>query len=268
MMLEEHEAKSEHRFETLKGLIHDKGEKMSKVENIFKTAGHGGDFGLGGGGLGLAAGGVGGLVLGALLNRGGLFGDGNGSETRLQDAVENVAVLTKLADIEAAIPQSALQVENSILSQTNELAGQISAQTLQLSSGLSNVKDAIVAQGAANLAATNQVNQNVLLSQSAVLQAICNSTNTIVSKIDANTIANLQAELAEVRSTGRSRDVEVNVTQNVNQQQAQLQTQNQIQALLAGVNTLIGNHQNLQQGIINLGTMTGNSQSAAQTRVN
>lgn len=255
-----------------------------KVENIFK-GGHGdgglaalapaavaamsGHSGLGGG-TALAAGAAG-LVLGRVLNgnNGWLGNGGDGSGSAVNQLTLDM-LQGEIGDIKAAVPQTALQIENAILSQTNELAGQINGQTNILVSGLSNVKDTVVAQGATNLAATNQVNQNVLLSKSDVLQAISNSTTAIISKIDANTIANLQAELSEARHTGRSREVEVNVTQNVNQQQTQLQTQTQIQALLAGVNTLIGNHQNLQQGIINLGTMTGHAgqQTAAQTRVN
>lgn len=213
--------------------------------------------GLGGIGGGLLGGILGGALLGG--RRGGLFGgdcDNSGAETRIEDNAGRLAVLSKLGSIEAAIPLAQAQNETA-------LANAVQGLTLQNSA----LRESVTSTGLTNLQATNVVNQNVLESKAAILQAICQSTNEITSKIDAGTIANLQAELAEVRGSHRALGTEVNVTQNVNQQQAQLQAQAQFAALNNAIQCLVQGHQDVRQGIINLGTMVGNAQTAANTKV-
>lgn len=83
-----------------------------------------------------------------------------------------------------------------------------------------------------------------------------------------------QNEIIELRNDGRGRDrareTEINVTQNVNQAQAQVQQQQQFQTINDRIAQLLASHQYLQQGIVNLGTMSGaaGQQTAANTRVN
>lgn len=237
------------------------------IHNILKPHGGFGDgMGLGGLGGGL----LGGILAAALFGgrRGGIFGGGDcdgavvrngGGETRIEDTVFNTAVLTKLGTIEAAIPYNEAQLQLAISNQTNALQQQGNANTAALTLAVGGVKDTV--QNVATLllqAGSNNTEK--------ILAAIC----ALSSKIDANTIANLQAELAEVKSVGRSREVEVNVSQNVNQQQAQLQAQAQFGTLRERLDAIIAEHQRTQQGIVNLGTMVGNTQSAANTatRVN
>ena len=279
-LLKAHEKHSAERAAHLESVIQKlKGISMSEgmtdkvdVHNIFKGMG-GGDGGApwaailpalaqnrhdGFGGLGGIGGGVlGGALAGLLFRRGGLGGDSEGgTETRINDTVFNTAVLGKLGAIEAAIPYNEAQVQLALAATQTALTAQATTNANASAIAVGNVKDAV--QSAALIAQQNAAN---------ILQAIANSTNTIVAKIDGNTIANLQAELAESRGSSRSREVEVNVSQNVNQQQAQIQSQAQIAGLLSAINRLCDNHQNLQQGMINLGTMVGNTQTAANTRV-
>jgi hypothetical protein len=142
-----------------------------------------------------------------------------------------------LGSIQAAIPLAQANLETSIQQQTTQAAV-----------GLANVKDAV---------------QN---GTTILLQAV----NGIGNKIDASTIATLQAEVAEARAEARGRGTEVTVTQNVTQAQQQNQLQVQLQNVLGLVQSLAGDLQAVKQGqvIFNSGLMAGSgTQSAANTRV-
>lgn len=238
--------------------VHVHNHGSDPMASVMAAMGHkhdGGGF-MGAGGL------LGGLLIGALLGKGGrgLLGGGDsdgGGETRIQDTIFNTQAMAKLGAIEASIPYNEAQVQLALNAVQNALQGQATTNFNATTLATSGVKDAI--QTSALLAQGN-ANQ--------ILQAIAASTNTIISKIDGNTIANLQAELSEARHTGRAREVEVNVSQNVNQQQAQVQAQAQFGNIANRLDCLVAEHQRVQQGIVNLGTMVGNTQSAANTRVN
>lgn len=85
-----------------------------------------------------------------------------------------------------------------------------------------------------------------------------------------------QNEIIELKGDRNSRshakETEVNVMTSVNQNQAQAQAQQQAVVLgniAASLGTLVSQNQNIHQGIVNLGSMSGNAgtQSAANTRV-
>jgi hypothetical protein len=226
------------------------GESVSDkvdIHNIVRGLGgaDGGMGGFGGGGM------LGGLLIGALLSRnGGLFGgnDNGGAETRLSETINGTAVLTKLGSIEAAIPLASAQTENVILQQTIALTNANSQTQLAMSQGFANVKDAVQNSAVINLQATQNASKEILQAVSA-----------LGSKIDAQTIAQLQAELAEERGGRRADGVRVDVTQQVNQQQQQAQiatTLTGLATLVAGIQNQI-NHQN--DSIVNLGTMVGSA---------
>jgi hypothetical protein len=59
------------------------------------------------------------------------------------------------------------------------------------------------------------VNNSVLMEACKTQQAILNQTNTITSKMDSNTIALLQAELAESKAKNNSNEIIVNVGNTV-----------------------------------------------------
>jgi hypothetical protein len=221
------------------------------VHNIFEglKGGGGGNWGA----IGLAG------LLPLLFGRRGLGGDegGGGAETRLQDTVNNTAILTKLGAIEASIPYNEAQVQLALAGVQNALMQQATTNANASVLATAGVKDSVTA---ASMVAQQNASQ--------ILQAISKSTTEIISKIDGNTIATLQAELAESRAAGRAAATEVTVTQNVNQNQAQAQAQVQLANLNSAVASLLSQNQTIHQGIVNLGTMTGNSQSSANTRVN
>lgn len=219
----------------------------------------GGFGGFGGGGWG----GIAPIGLFGVAN--GLFGrDGRGDcGDGTNNAVFGATILGKLGDIEGAVPLAAANIENALLSQTASLNDQISQVGLANLAATANVKDTVNATATAALINANN-NTN------SILGAICQ----LGSKIDQNTITDLQTQLLRAESHGRSRETEVNITQSVNQNQAQLQaqaqTQAQFNALFAGLNALVGDIQAVKQGqvIFNSGTMAASgTQAAANTKV-
>lgn len=240
----------------------------------------------GNGGLGILGGGgdsgLGLIALLALLGRRG-FGDGdNGCNPK--DSVIEAAILNAVNGNTSAIPTSALETQAALTHAIGSLA-------LGTQQGFANVKDSVQATSALNLAATHNVNQSVLVTGLQTQIAVGNDGDktreaiaALSSKIDANTISDLQRQLtvsqlseSEERNSRRIREVEVSVSQSVNQTQAQNQVQAQQQqqaqflaGILAEVRNLAGDIQAVKQGqvIFNSGTMAASgTQAAANTKV-
>ena len=254
------------------------------VKNIFRPDGMGGFPGLAGFGGAGAAWGLGGLVAGALLSRNGngLFGgnNGDGAGSAINQLTLNQVQKT-LGDIQGSIPLSASQTENVICNQTNVLTNSLAQLALGLQQGLSNVKDQVVTTGAANLVATNNVNQNVLLSQAATQAAICadgDRTRALIQSInDANLnrlISTQAAEIIELRNEHRRQadtaGIRIDMINNQNQLQQQQQAQgfalNTLATHLAGVEQL-AHATNTQVIAGNTGAVRGGNQTANPTNV-
>lgn len=272
------------------------------VQNIFKPGadghGAGGNIwasvlpaimnsrhdGFGGSG---AAWGLGGLVAGALLSgRRGLFGGGGDGDN---NPVFEIATTQGIGDVKASVALSAAQTENVVNTATNNINTSVLQQTISLQNqgfqsqlasqaGFAAVKDSVQATGVINLQATNGVALAVERSQGAVIQAINADGEKTRSLITSNEIAALNRQLTdanaaiielrnESRLNERTRGIEINMTNNQNQAQFQAQQQAQLQGVLTTLTALAGELQVQRQGIINLGTMVGNTQSAAQTSV-
>lgn len=222
-----------------------------------------GGFGGFGGGCGGGFGGIAPIGLFGVAN--GLFGrDGRGCDgDGTNSAVFGATILGKLGDIEGAVPLAAANIENSLLTQTAAITDQINQAGLANLAATAGVKDSVMNSATAALLNANSNTQSIL-------GAICN----LSSKIDQNTITDLQTQLLRAENHGRSRETEVNITQSVNQNQAQLQAQAQQQAqfaaLFSGLNALVGDLQAVKQGqvIFNSGTMAASgTQAAANTKV-
>lgn len=219
-----------------------------------------GGFGFGGGGgiLGLLA------ILGLLRGRGGLGGgdcDDNGAVER---PVFNAAVLSKLGSIEGAIPTAALETQNQICESVSSLA-------LGTQQGFANVKDSV--QGLALYLANqlNAINTNVSDQGCRTRDTVQTTSTAILSRIDGNRIAELEAQIARMHSHDHARDSEIRITQTVNQNQQQAQAQAQLQGLFGSLQNLANDLQLVKQGqtIFNSGTMAASgTQAAANTRVN
>lgn len=238
--------------------------------NFMSGAGGGLPFGFGGGFGGFGGGcnsGIGGLGLFGLVGLNGLGGrdrdcDGGGNH-HVGSAVFGANILSKLGDIEGAVPLAAANIQNALLTQTAGLTDQINQAGLANLAATAGVKDTVNATATAALINANN-NTN------SILGAICQ----LSSKIDQNTITDLQTQLLRAENHGRSRETEVNITQSVNQVQAQAQAQAQQQAqfkdLYTCINALVGDIQAVKQGqvIFNSGTMAASgTQAAANTKV-
>lgn len=242
--------------------------------------------GRGWGGLGIGGSGEGGLLAGvliaSLLRRGGIGGDGDCGDGN--GKLLEAAILNAVNGITSAVPTTALETQATI-------AHAISSLALGTQQGFANIKDSVQAASALNLSATNNVNQSVLVTGLQTQIAVGNDGDktreaiaNLSSKIDANTISNLQRELtvaqlesSEERNSRRIREVEVSVSQSVNQTQLQGQAQGQQQqqaqvnaAILTLLHNLQGDLQAVKQGqvIFNSGTMAASgTQAAANTKV-
>ena len=223
----------------------------------------------------------------------------------VESVVNNAAIMSQLADVKAAIPlaegqqqlalaQAQMSLANTINSGTGSVIGSISAfensvmqnlnmQTQMNQKGFADNAATTVAQGTANLLATKDA--SILAERNSWLlnQAITNDgdkTRALIQSIDktndSRLITTLANEVSELRNEGRLRGVEGNITiSNTNtanavaqQQQAQ-QQQQQLAVLGAQLNALWSQNQHIQQGVLNIGsgTVSGNSQNAANTRV-
>lgn len=210
--------------------------------------GYGGHDGFGGGGI------LGGLLIGALLGRGGLGGlgggfgggfghhgfDGCGDRGRCAtpDDVLDIAELSKLGDIQGAIPLAQVQNQLALAGVQNSITTQNLEQTLALSAG----QTAIQLSQANTLFQlsnqTNAVNFNVEKTGWQVAQTVQNDgekTRALIGSIDRENlnrqITVLANEVTELRHEGRRREgeegIRINMINNQNQNQLQFQAQSQ-----------------------------------------
>lgn len=189
----------------------------------------GSDSGLGGGGV------VTGLILGALLGRGGLGGFGGAAETAATHcATRDDLVLQTLGDIKASIPFNEAQMQLALAQSMASLTQQNTNNTQYLSAQ----STAIAAQAATNAALAARdiaaVDTNVDRQSTAIQVAIATSERNILEVINGNRIKDLEQQLtvsqlreSENRAIIREQTNSHNTTVTVNQAQAQQQLQNQ-----------------------------------------
>jgi len=181
-------------------------------------------------------------------------------------------------------------VATTVEAKTNDLTNTIYQQTLGQTSQFTNLGDLVMNGFAATApAAKDATIQGILNTQSIKDQAanfqVVNQENFCQIKaainadgdatralINTNLIEGLRAELVAERRSRDLREIEINVTQTNQQTQNQLQAQLQAQSQAIGnALNMLGDQINRQtNSMINLGTMTGNAQTAtnANTKVN
>lgn len=276
----------------------NQGKIMNPMEtvNLFANPNAGMGGALGGG---LGAGLVGGILGTALLGRNGLNGlNGGGVDGVTVDPWQNQAnmsIMSTLGDIKASVPLSQAQTAAEIMAsqasignivrQTSDaVMANLNMQTQMNQKGFADNAATTVAQGTTNLLATKDAATQALQSSWLLNQAITNDgdkTRALIQSIDktndSRLITNLANEVTELRNEGRLRAAEGNITisntntaQAVAQQQQSQQQQQQLAVLAAHLQALYQQNQHIQQGVLNIGsgTVSGNSQTAANTRVN
>lgn len=223
----------------------------------------------------------------------------------VESVVNNAAIMSQLADIKAAVPlaegqiqlalagaqmdlnnsigQSTASISNVVRGLNDNVMSNLNMQTQMNQKGFADVTAATVAQGTTNLLATKDAALQGERNSWALNQAITadgDKTRALIQSIDktndSRLITQLANEVSELRNEGRLRGVEGNITiSNTNtanavaqQQQAQ-QQQQQLAVLAANIHALYQQNQHIQQGVLNIGsgTVSGNSQTAANTRV-
>lgn len=278
----------------------------NETVNLFANpnAGMGGALG-GGLGAGLVGGLLGTALFGRRGLGGDDVGGAPATLQGVESVVNNSAIMQSLGDIKASIPLAEAQVQlalagaqmdlNNSISQSSasniaavsslstNLMNNLNMQTQMNQKGFSDNAATTVAQGTANLLATKDAATQALQSSWLLNQAITNDgdkTRALIQSIDktndSRLITSLANEVTELRNEGRLRAAEGNITisntntaQAVAQQQQAQQQQQQLAVLGAHLQALYQQNQHIQQGVLNIGsgTVSGNSQNAANTRV-
>lgn len=194
---------------------------------------------IGGRGLGFGgdAGGGGiltGLILGALLGRGGLGGLGGASAVDSNIVTTTDLVQQTLGDIKASIPFNEAQVQLALQAVQASLTSQNNANTQYLAQGQTAIQLAQQAISASLARDIGAVDTNVDRQATAIQIAISSDGDKTRSLITNNRIADLEQQLtvaqlreSEQRSINREQVNSHNTTVTVNQAQQQQQLQNQ-----------------------------------------
>ena len=274
--------------------------------NLFANPQGGNMGGALGGGLGAGlVGGLLGTMLFRNGGLNGVDGGAPASLQGVESVVNNSAIMQSLGDIKASIPLAEGQVQLALAGAQMDINNRTSAGTGSVIGAISSFESNIMASlnmatqmqqkgFSDNAAATAAVGQtNLIATKDAATQALQSSwllnqaivadgdkTRALIQSIDktndSRALVALANEVTELRHEGRLRGVEGNITiSNTNtanavaqQQQAQ-QQQQQLAVLGANIAALYQQNQHIQQGVLNIGsgTVSGNSQTAANTRV-
>jgi len=262
--LDEHIQANEKKFAEYDSLISSylKGSPMTDGLNItsadpamMMAAMNKGDGGmLGGGGL------LGGLLLGTLLRGGNLLGGGDNAQSQA-----NMSIMAGLGDLKQAVAVGGAQMETSNANQTIATMSAINASTGATQIAVGGVKDLVNSNGIAMMQMFNTVNQTISADGDKTRALITNQYEATLNRQLSDANAAIIELRGDQRAAAAARATEITVNQNVNQ----MQQQQQQQVLNDRIGALLAAHQNIQQGIVNLGTMTGQAgqQTAANTRV-
>lgn len=274
--------------------------------NLFANPQGGNMGGALGGGLGAGlVGGLLGTMLFRNGGLNGADGGAPASLQGVESIVNNSAIMQSLGDIKASVPLAEGQIQlalagaqmdinNRTTASTGSVIGAISSfesnimanlnmQTQMNQKGFSDNAATTVAAAQTNLIATKDAATQALQSSWLLNQAIVadgDRTRALIQSIDktndSRALVVLANEVSELRNEGRLNAATGNITISNNntatavaqQQQAQ-QQQQQLAVLGANIAALYSQNQHIQQGVLNIGsgTVSGNSQTAANTRV-
>ena len=206
------------------------------------------------------------------------------TQNALSAAALGVQVQKTAGDTQTQISQqtAALGVQTATTATANALATAMALKDQLLATATFAAQGEIQAANIGAVASAQLAAVNYGLATA--IKADGDQTRSLINKLNDDTLNRLlvtaQNEIIELRGdrarVGDQAEMKLQIT-NVNtaiasqaQTQAQLQQQQQqyIANLSASVAALVNQNQIIHQGIVNLGTMTGNTQSSANTRVN
>lgn len=203
----------------------------------------------------------------------------NTQNTALQSTLstQNLGLTTVLGNMSQNNMNLASNLKDTVVSTSGSLSNQLDSVNSNVMSANYNVT-AQAANTNAQIAAGNALlNSNLAAQAAAINTNIAAEGAATRSLIEANRIQDLQTQIASLQADSRGKGtvdaITISNTNNNNlmqQQSQQQQQQQQIAVLASGVQALIAQNQNIHQGIVNLGTMSGaaGQQTAANTRVN
>lgn len=214
-----------------------------------------------------------GFILGALLARGGLFGNQGNDGGCVTPEMLNQQTL---GDIKAAIPYNEAQVQLALAGAQAALSGQASGNTQYLSNQTQQLALAQMQLAAGLSREVTAVDTNVDRQSTAIQQAIYADGERTRSLITSNRISDLEQQLtvaqlgnAEQRAINREIVNTNTITIGMTQQQAQQQQQMQaLQWQLAALNGGVGQLARATNSSVVVGsTGVGTSQTANPTNV-
>ena len=213
-------------------------------EDVISRGGFGGGDGFGGGM---------GFILGALLSRGGLFGNNENLNNAHTNYVTNESLNQQtLGDIKASIPLAEAQVQLAMAGLQASLSQQATSDTQYLSKGQTANLMATTQSTAALARDIASVDTNVDRQSTAIQQAIFADGERTRQLITSNQIADLQQQLtvAQLRESDQrsvNREITNTNTSTIGMNQQQAQQQQQMQALQWQLNNLLGGLNQLQR---------------------
>lgn len=213
-----------------------------------------------------------GVVMGLLLGRLGLFGnagvDGVAGPAQPQ---ANMSLMSGIGDIKQSVAVAAEAMVSNNANQTGQLSNQMSGIAAALTNTVTMAKDSAT-QNTITLMQQLNASTTALMADGDKTRA---AIAALAERLPSAREIDLERQLGVAQATNRQTELlgairggNVEVTNNITQNQNQFQQQQQLAGLAALVNQVVA-EQRVTQGVLNIGsgTVSGNSQNAANTRV-
>jgi hypothetical protein len=212
-----------------------------------------------------------GLVLGLALSRGGLFGNNADGAAVASQPQANMSIMSGIGDVKQAVAVAAEAMVANNAAQTGQLSNQLSGVAAALTNTVTMAKDSAT-QNTITLMQQLNASTTALMNDGDKTRA---AIAALADRIPSARELDLERQLGVAQANNRQNELfgairsgNVEVTTTVNQMQTQQQQQQQINGLIGLVHQLSAD-QRVTQGVLNIGsgTVSGNSQNAANTRV-
>lgn len=213
-----------------------------------------------------------GVVMGLLLGRLGLFGnagvDGVNAPAQPQ---ANMSLMSGIGDIKQAVAVAAEAMVSNNANQTGQLSNQMSGIAAALTNTVTMAKDSAT-QNTITLMQQLNASTTALMADGDKTRA---AIAALAERLPSAREIDLERQLGVAQATNRQTELmgairsgNVEVTNNITQNQNQFQQQQILNGFASSLARLEA-EQRVTQGVLNIGsgTVSGNSQNAANTRV-
>jgi hypothetical protein len=209
------------------------------------------------------------LLLVAL--RGGLLGQNLDGTNGVSQPQANMSIMSGIGDIKQAVAVAAESMVSNNANQTGQLSNQISGVAAALTNTVTMAKDSATQNAITLMQQLNGLGTVVMADGDKTRAAIAALAERLPSARELDLERQLgvaQANNRQAELTGLIRSGNVEVTNNITQNQNQMQQQQILNGFASSLARLEA-EQRVTQGVLNIGsgTVSGNSQNAANTRV-